>query len=138
MLTSIEILCRLCSKRLLPISTIMDTMKNINVEKFNSNIKYHSDKPGRNIIYIDNNISLHTLGFLPGQSLNMQQYGHFNVFFVVIQGEIIEYIHFKPYLTTRHFIHRLGNGHYINDFIGYHQFHNKTQSKTGILQLFVM
>lgn len=134
----IQNLKQLCSKKLLPITAINEAMIKIDVSKFKSSVHYNSEKPNRNIIYIDEKMSLHTLGFMPQQSLPMQDYGRFNVFFVVLQGEIIEYVHIKPFLTTRHFIHQVGSGHYINEFIGYNQFYNKSNTNTGILQLFVV
>lgn len=99
----IQNLKQLCSKKLLPITAINEAMINIDTTVFKSTVMYHSEKPNRNIIYIDEQMSLHTLGFMPQQSLPMQDYGRFNVFFVVLQGEVVEYVHIKPYLITRHF-----------------------------------
>jgi hypothetical protein len=133
----IQHLRNLCYKKLLPITAISNAMQNIDTSIFKSSIKYHSENPARNILYIDEKMSLHTLGFMPNQYLPMQDYGRFNVFFVVLDGEIIEYVHVKPHLMTRHFVHKTGSGHYINEFIGYNQFYNKSDTNTGILQLFV-
>jgi hypothetical protein len=136
--STIKHLRHLCSKKLLPITAIGDVMRTINVDHFKSNVLYNSENPKRSILYIDDKMALHTLGFMSRQSLPMQDYGRFNVFFTVLEGEIIEYVHVKPHLTTRHFIHRVGDGHYINEFIGCNQFYNKSDDKTGILQLFVV
>lgn len=136
--STIQHLRRLCSKKLLPITAIGDVMKTINIDDFKSSVLYNSENPKRSILYIDDKIALHTLGFMSRQSIPMQNYGRFNVFFTVIEGEIIEYVHIKPHLMTRHFVHRVGDGHYINEFIGYNQFYNKSNDKTGILQLFVV
>lgn len=138
MLSCIQQLRTLCSSKLLPISALNDAMINIDTNVFKSSVQYNSKKPMRNIIYIDEKMSLHTLGFMPRQSLPMQDYGRFNVFFCVLEGEIVEYVHIKPHLTTRHFLHRVGSGHYINEFIGYNQFYNKSNNNTSILQLFVV
>lgn len=134
----IEQLRQLCSKKLLPITALNETMQKINVDLFKSSVQYDPTTPKRNIFYIDDKLALHTLGFKPNQFIPMQHYGHFNVFFVVLEGEIIEYVHIKPHLTTRHFIHSVGDGHYINEFIGYNQFYNKSNKDSSILQLFVI
>jgi len=138
MISTIQHLRSLCSKKLLPITALNEAMIKLNVEHFKQTVLYNSEKPCRNILYTDNKMSLHTLGFMPRQSISMQDYGRFNVFFCVLEGEIIEYVHIKPYLVTRHFIHQVGSGHYINEFIGYNQFYNKTNSNAAILQLFVI
>ena len=137
MLSTIQHLRGLCSGKFLPITRINEAMIKIDTNVFKQAILYNSEKPSRNIIYIDDKMSLHTLGFMSQQSVPMQDYGRFNVFFTVLEGEIVEYVHVKPYLITRHFTHKIGSGHYINDYIGYNQFYNKSNDKAAILQLFV-
>lgn len=134
----IQNLRHLCHKRLLPITTINETLQCVDTNLFKFSVKYHSNQPSRNTIYIDNNMSIYTLGFMPNQYLPMQHYGRFNVFFVVLEGEIMEYVYIKPFLFTQHYIHKVGNGNYIHESIGYNKIHNKSSKNASILQLFVI
>lgn len=130
---------KLCRGQYIPINSVNQYLQSHVVQNthLENLTRYNVANYQRIILASNHNTSIHLLGLLPGQNIPLQKYYNFNVFFTVLEGQLVEYIHFHPHLTTKHFIHKVGSGNFLNDFIGHHQFNNRTNKKACMLQFFV-
>lgn len=129
----------LCTKNILPVIEINKFLSSSNIinSELLNHVHFENSKPCRSIIYTEPGVfSMHVVGFKQHQRTDILPYYNLKSFYVVLDGEIVEYVYYKPFFETRRYLNTVGCTSFITDKFGYHQLQNNCDKNAILFQIF--